>query len=230
MKKLLVIIFILLIIFVSLYIYKTNSKKINVIPSNIEKIEEYISKLYMWSEITGDALPEFKNINDAPDLWIWEVVKKNLDNYEISYDGLQEKAKELFGNDFKKFFPKEGTEYILYNENTKLYNIVGQGLDNEDDLFFIKNVKKTNYGYEVEIIEYRADYYEATMNEYGNIENQENYDVYIKNLKEDIVATVNVKDIENNRINIIKENINKFTSKIILLDEIDGNLYIKMVK
>ena len=39
----------------------------------------YISKIYMWKEITGDALPKFDNINDAPDVWTWEVVKKDLD-------------------------------------------------------------------------------------------------------------------------------------------------------
>ena len=73
----------------------------------------------MWQEVTEEALPKFNNINDAPDLWLWEVVKKNLDNYEVSYDEVEQKAKEIFGEEFTKQFPKEGTEYIQYNDELK---------------------------------------------------------------------------------------------------------------
>ena len=76
MKKLLAIICILLVIFIGMFIYKNNVNQNNVTVSEVKKIEEYISKIYMWQEITGEALPKFDDINDAPDLWVWEVVKK----------------------------------------------------------------------------------------------------------------------------------------------------------
>ena len=77
MKKLLAIICVLLVIFVGMYIYKNNINQNTVNVSEVEKIEEYISKIYMWQEVTEEALPKFDNINNAPDLWVWEVVKKN---------------------------------------------------------------------------------------------------------------------------------------------------------
>ena len=163
MKKMLVIIFILLIIFIGIYINKKNIGNETVTATEVNNIEQYISKIYMWQEVTEEALPKFNNINDAPDLWLWEVVKKNLDNYEVSYDEIEQKAKEIFGEEFTKQFPKEGTEYIQYNDELKKYVATGVGLDTLDDSFFIKQITKTKNGYEVEIAEYLEDY-ENSMN------------------------------------------------------------------
>lgn len=113
MKRLLVIIVLLLVIFISMYLYRYNMNKNMITVSEVKKIEEYITKIYMWKEVTGEALPEFENINEASDLWIWEVVKKNLENYELSSEEIQEKAVEIFGEEFDKKFPNEGTEYIV---------------------------------------------------------------------------------------------------------------------
>ena len=67
MKKMLVIIVILAMILVSMIIYKNiainKNKSVNV--QEVEQIEEYISKIYMWKEITKEALPTFENINNA---------------------------------------------------------------------------------------------------------------------------------------------------------------------
>ena len=82
MKKLVAIICVLLVIFIGMYINKTKSSQKIVTASEVEKVEEYISKIYMWKEVTEEALPEFNNINEAPDLWTWEVVKKNIEKYE----------------------------------------------------------------------------------------------------------------------------------------------------
>ena len=116
MKKLVAIICILLFIFIGMYINKSRSTQSLITASEVSQVEDYISRIYMWQEITDEALPKFDNINNAPDLWIWEVVKKNLENYELSYEEIQEEAMELFGNQFTKQFPQEGTEYIQYNE------------------------------------------------------------------------------------------------------------------
>ena len=48
----------------------------------------------MWKEVTEEALPTFKEINQAPEKWIWEAVKKNIEKYEdIKISDIQEKAK-----------------------------------------------------------------------------------------------------------------------------------------
>lgn len=227
MKKLLVIICILLVIFIGMYVYKKNINQNNVTALDVQKVQDYISKIYMWQEVTEEALPKFDNINDAPDLWTWEVVKKNLDDYELEYDEIQQKAIELFGKDFKKQFPKEGTEYIQYDKELKKYIATGIGLDTLEDTFLIKNISKTKNGYDVEIIEYLEDYENAV----GLEDENSTYDVYIKNLNKDIIATVKSDDSETNAIEVVKENIEKFTTKTVkLVKDSEGKIFVESVK
>ena len=213
MKKLLAIICILLVIFVGMFIYKNNINQNNITVSEVQKIEDYISKIYMWQEITEEALPQFDNINNAPDLWIWEVVKKDLENYELPYEEIQEKAIQIFGDDFKKQFPKEGTEYIYYNEDIDKYITTGIGLDTQDDMFYIKKINKTKDGYEVEIVEYLEDY----ENSMGLEDENEVYDIYIKNLDQETVTTIKSNEGETRAIEVVKGNIDKFTTKTVKL-------------
>ena len=62
MKKLVAIICILLFIFVGMYVNRSKSNQNLITATEVEKVEEYISKIYMWKEITGEALPKFDNI------------------------------------------------------------------------------------------------------------------------------------------------------------------------
>ena len=227
MKKLVAIICVLLVIFIGMYINKNKSSQKMVTASEVEKVEEYISKIYMWKEVTEEALPEFNNINEAPDLWTWEVVKKNLEDYELTYEEIQQKATELFGKQFTKQFPKEGTEYIQYDEQTDKYITSGIGLDSLDDSFLIKNINKNKNEYDVEIVEYLEDY----SNSAGVEDEDEIYDIYIKNLNQDTIATIKSNEGETKAIETVKENIDKFTTKTIkLIKDSDGNIYVKQVE
>lgn len=227
MKKLVAIICVLLVIFIGMYINKTKSNQKKVTASEVEKVEEYISKIYMWKEVTEKALPEFNNINEAPDLWTWEVVKKNLEDYELTYEEIQQKATELFGKQFTKQFPKEGTEYIKYDEQTDKYITSGIGLDSLDDSFLIKNINKNKNEYDVEIVEYLEDY----SNSAGVEDEDEVYNIYIKNLNQDTIATIKSNEGETKAIETVKENIDKFTTKTIkLIKDSDGNIYVKQVE
>lgn len=227
MKKLVAIICVLLVIFIGMYINKTKSSQKMVTASEVEKVEEYISKIYMWKEVTEEALPKFNNINEAPDLWTWEVVKKNLEDYELTYEEIQQKATELFGKQFTKQFPKEGTEYIQYDEQTDKYITSGIGLDSLDDCFLIKNINKNKNEYDVEIVEYLEDY----SNSAGVEDEDEIYDIYIKNLNQDTIATIKSNEGETKSIETVKENIDKFTTKTIkLIKDSDGNIYVKQVE
>ena len=217
MKKLLAIICILLVIFIGMYINKNKSTQNMVTATEVENVQEYISKIYMWKEVTEEALPKFDNINDAPDVWTWEVVKKNLDNYEATYEEIEQKAIQLFGKQFTKQFPEEGTEYIQYNDELGKYLTSGIGLDALDDCFLIKNIKKTKSGYEVEIVEYLEDY----ENSFGVEDESEIYEIYIKNLNQDTIATMKNNEAENKSVEIVKENLDK---------DSDGNIYVQSVK
>ncbi len=227
MKKLLAIICILLVIFIGMYINKKKSTQNMVTATEVENVQEYISKIYMWKEVTEEALPKFDNINDAPDVWTWEVVKKNLDNYEATYEEIEQKAIQLFGKQFTKQFPEEGTEYIQYNDELGKYLTSGIGLDALDDCFLIKNIKKTKSGYEVEIVEYLEDY----ENSFGVEDESEIYEIYIKNLNQDTIATMKNNEAENKSVEIVKENLEKFTTKTVnLVKDSDGNIYVQSVK
>ncbi len=227
MKKLLAIICVLLLILVGMYLYKTNLLKNNIKAQEVEEIEEYISKIYMWQEITEEALPQFDNINNAPDIWIWEVVKKNLENYELTYEEIQEKAIEIFGENLKKQFPKEGSQYIKYQEDIDKYFATGIGLDTLEDMFFIKSINKTNKGYQVEIVEYLEDYEQAMNIEAEN----EIYDIYIKKLNHETVATIKSNEGETRTIEVVKQNIDAFTKKTIsLAKDSEGKIFIESVK
>lgn len=227
MKKLVAIICILLVIFVGMYVNRSKSNQNLITATEVEKVEEYISKIYMWKEITGEALPKFDNINDAPDVWTWEVVKKDLENYELTKDEIQNKATELFGNQFKKQFPQEGTEYMQYDEKLGKYISTGIELDTLEDCFYIKNIKKTKDGYEVEIAEYLEDY----VNSLGVEDENEIYEIYIKNLNEETIENVKNTEGETKIIEVVKENLNKFTTKTVNLKKnSNGNIYVESVK
>lgn len=227
MKKLVAIICILLVIFVGMYVNRSKSNQNLITATEVEKVEEYISKIYMWKEITGEALPKFDNINDAPDVWTWEVVKKDLENYELTKDEIQNKATELFGNQFKKQFPQEGTEYMQYDEKLGKYISTGIELDTLDDCFYIKNIRKTKDGYEVEIVEYLEDY----VNSLGVEDENEIYEIYIKNLNEETIANVKNTEGETKIIEVVKENLDKFTTKTVNLKKnSNGNIYVESVK
>lgn len=229
MKKLIVIILILLIIFIGMYVYRENqiasNKSTEVTVDEISKIETYIQKIYMWKEITGEALPVFDNINNAPDVWIWEVVKKNLEEYELLYEQLQDKAKEIFGEDLQKEFPREGYEYMEYNEETNTYYAVGTGLDNQEDVFLLDQINRTENGYSVQIVEYLEDYSEAYNTE------ETEYNIEIRNLKDETIGTVKNTDDETSIQQLVKDNIDKFTKKEVeLKSDSEGNIYVTAVK
>ena len=229
MKKLIVIIIILLIIFVGMYIYRQNRIVSNqlseVSVDEINQIETYLQKIYMWREITGDALPIFDNINNAPDVWVWEVVKKNLEEYELTYQQLQDKTKEIFGEELQKEFPKEGYEYMEYNEETDTYYAIGSGLDNQEDVFLLDKIQKQDNGYTVQIVEYLEDYSE------GYETTDADYNIQIENLNDETIGEVKSTESETNIQQFVKDNIDKFTKKEVNLktDE-NGNIYVTSVR
>lgn len=221
MKKLIVIIVILAIVFVGMIGYKKiaihNNRNITI--EEINKIETYITKIYMWKEITTEALPCFEEINQANERWIWEVVKKNIEEYELTYEQIQAKAKELFGEKFTKEFPKEGTEYLTYDEQTNQYYATSMGLDQQEDMFLLNRIDVIENGYEVEVIEYLEDYSQTSKKE-------DNY-IIIRNTKEEEIGRIS--NIEEEAKEVVKNNSNKLNKKKLLLRVENEALYVEKV-
>ena len=229
MRKMIVAIVILLIIFVGMIIYRNMAISTNnqISVQEIEQIQTYITKIYMWREVTNEALPTFENINEASDMWTWEVVKKNLEDYELSYEQIQEKAKELFGPDFTKEFPREGTENFIYDEETDKYYATGMGLDQEEDCFLLNQINKTDTGYEVEIVEYLEDYSQENIENTENTSMQ-NFQIIIRNLNDEEIGKVE-ENQESSSQDIVKNNLDKFTKKIVTLKKEGDNIYVQKV-
>ena len=218
MKKMLVIIVILAMILVSMIIYKNiainKNKSVNV--QEVEQIEEYISKIYMWKEITKEALPTFENINNANELWLWEVIKKNLETYETTYEEIQQKGKELFGEKFEKQIPKEGNDSFYYDKESNKYLATEIVLDEEEDSFLLKDIEKEGEKYKVKIIEYIEDYSEENK-------------VIIRNSQEEEIGSVSTSDSETKIKEIVKNNKERFSQKNIEIKKEKDNLVIEKV-
>lgn len=222
MKKLMLIIIILVIIFTGMFLYNRIKVETNNISlQEIEKIENYINQIYMWKEITGDAIPIFEDINQANQSWIWEVVKKNIEEERSTYEQIQEKAKELFGPNFTKEFPKEGTQYLIYHEETNEYEPKEIELDQQGDLFLLNTIQRTKEGYEVEIIEYLEDYSPILQEE------AQDY-IIIRNLKEEEIGKI-TGSAEDEETTLVKKNIDKFSKKKVILKQENERLYIQKV-
>lgn len=202
----LVIIVILAMIFAGLVIYRNNptSNANSITVQEINEIENYISKIYMWKEVTNQALPSFEDINRADEIWIWEVVKKNLEEYKVSKEQIQEKAKEIFGENFQKEIPEKGNQVFEYEEQSQKYYATEINLDEQEDSFLLDKIEKTKQGYEVEIIEYIEDYGEETI-------------IKIRNLQGEEIGQVSSGESETKIQEIVKENKDKFSKKKIVL-------------
>lgn len=220
MKKMIVTIIILFIIFVSMVIYKDIEKKSEVTIDEINKIEEYMKKIYGWKEVTNEALPEFDNINNVDEKWIWGTVRENIDDYEIDYNKIEETIKELYGKELKKQYPKEGNEFISYDNETRKYQIKEINLDAMKDSYLLNTIEKNNDGYTIEIIEYLIDYTDS-----------ENGKIFIKNLNdENIYELKEDQVVESNLKKLIKQDISKFSKKKITLEKEEEKLVIRKVE
>ena len=223
MKQLVATICILLVIFVGMLIYKKQQiNNRNVSAEEVDKIQEYISNIYMWKEVTDEALPIFEDINQAPDKWVWEVVKNNLDKYQVTKGEITEKAKEIFGEGFNKDFPVEGTQALILLENTNTYIASEINLDNKEDSFFINKIEKTQDGYTVEVVEYLEDYSNVeslTEEDLQKNEEELNYSIYLENLNGDRISELKNNDGETKVIETVKANLDKFTKKVITLEK-----------
>ena len=222
MRKMIIIIIILDIIFVGMLINNNiaSDNQNNITINEVNQIEEYIKEIYMWKEVTNEALPKFDNINLANELWIWEVVKKNLEDFELEYNQIQDEAINIFGTELELKFPKEGNLSFEFNEQINKYQATQTNLDNQDDTFLLNNISKIENGYEVEIIEYIKDYSEAEQNE--NI-------ILIKNLSNEEIGRVMQNSSEQEIQEIVKRNKEKFSIKKLELEKKNNKIYVKKI-
>lgn len=217
LKKLIIIIVILLVIFVGMVIRRnklqSENNKQNATIEEIEQIEEYITKIYMWKEVTNEALPRFENINQASEQWLWQVVKKNLEEDVFSYEQIQLKAKELFGEGLSKQFPKDGVEGVIVVGENNMYNSSSIIIDEKQDKFLLNNIQKNTDGYVVEVVEYIENHKEAE-----NVEDDtQEYNIILQNIQDEEIEKVSSTLSGIQIKEMVKNQINKYTKKKVIL-------------
>ena len=220
MKKMLVTILILLIVFIGMLIFRTSENETEIKIDEINKIESYIKKIYGWKEVTDDALPEFDDINNANEKWLWGILRENIDDSEIDYSKIENTTKEIYGKNFTKEYPKEGTEFIFYDKEKEKYIVKETTLDAVNDLFLINKIEKNKNIYDVEIAEYLVDY---TNSDSGKIK--------IKNTNEEEIYELTEEEATDGNIQkVVKENMERNTKKQIELEKENESIYVKKVE
>lgn len=195
-----------------------SSKFENNIKNNYQDLEEYIDKIYlMYQEI-----PVFKTIEEAHLEWLYSIVYYPNPE-EMTIEQINDAVKEMFGNNVKELNEKELNKIWFYlNEDEKL--VYRNAIWDSDELNYeyrIKNTKKNNDIYEVEIVEliYAMEYNNKT----------DNLEYYLKDLKGNILFCINENegDIGEKEINeVFDKNIDKMESKILKIKyNKDNNQY-----
>lgn len=238
MKKVVIVVLAIIVITVAGYFvyFFTNQKEVT--DDEMAQIQIYLDEIYGWKITYDEALPEFKNINEANEEWIWDRVQQKLQKYDnpdetyaFTYTQIEKATKYLFGDKLKKEFPIDGTEFLRYDEEIKKFLASGFGLGEEDDCFIILTATKNGKKYTIEIIEYIEDH----VNVHEAFENEEakGYEFYIKNLNGEIVKTywaefyneyidneeyITIEDREEEIKQYVLENKDRFSTKIIKLE------------
>ena len=202
-----------------------------------EKINEYISKIYIG---TYTYMSEFNNINLANEQWIWECAYINLVNFEELYtamtvtkEDVEMSARQLFGDDLQKEFPKEGLEFWLEPEGDGyFYAAAGIESDFYND-YQILSYKKSDKDIIVNIVEYKYNQYwlgEPTELNLYKINSDKVIKTYSLN---NIITNDNYDDFMSSKVSeamtFVKENPELFSTATVTLeyDEQNDLLYIK---
>lgn len=201
---------------------------------NKEDIEKYLGKIYF---ILEDVIPSFTDINEANEKWIWKCAYCNLVRNEkdtgdkVTKEQVEDSAKEIFGKDFIKQFPKEGLEFWLEPDGNK-YFVAAAGI--EPDYFYeyiINSIAYKDNQVLLELIEYKTSdiWHNQTELKVLNIATNEEIKKY------DLIEYDNndyLLEMQENVKEFIKNNKEKFSmAKITLqIDEEFNQLYVVSVQ
>lgn len=227
--KVLVIVLILVIILSTFFIVKnknSENSKNNISDVEQKEIATYINDIYN----IHTAIPEFEDINDANELWIWDNINQYLCNHEefedrnqycdYTYEEISNFAKILYGNDFSLTVPVQNPAMIYDSEN----NTYGVPLYTVETLkeCQIESIEKSGNTYTINLIDYVISFvppFDSTSSD---------EEIYFYNITEfELNSSASniifkIEELKNYKEKIF-ENKDKFSSKTIVL-EYDENL------
>ena len=196
-KTLKLFILLILICLIGFLVYKFIIAKENEpIKQDFSQLEKYISDIYG----TTFLIPEFSDINEADEEWLWENVnqyvwnhnddyqEKNSKKYGYTYEDISKIVRNIYGDNLKKKFPK-GAVSMRYDSYRDLYGPTS---------FSTKNY----YNYKIDKIEQNGTTYTVSLYDYTISNSEEetfkvfnNYD-YLLNSDEGtpIISVDSLKD------------------------------------
>lgn len=183
--------------------------------NDVIKIQKYLDKTYSFLEF---SMPEFTNINEASEEWLFGIALFNIPFNEqgTPYDDVMKSAKSLFGPEFTNKFKKEDTKVAFYSALNNTFTIEGRGGAMLNPKYVISNIEKTLTGFNVEIIEY--------ISEDSNMATEEN--IYLLNKTERVQTFLYGQ--EKQMEEYVLANKAKFNTKQIVLseDKVTKEIYI----
>ena len=230
--KLLIIIILLSIIAIIMYqiVFSKKPKK-----DDFSGVRNYIKDIYGRTFL----IPEFSDINEADESWLWENVsqyvwnhddtyhEQNEQPYGYSYDDISKIVKILYGDSLQKKFPKGAVAMRYYSYNDS-YGPTSFGITNYYD-YKIDNITKNGNVYTVSLYDYTV----SLENFYKNVDAENafeifnNYDYMLNGNNATPLLTINTLKDEKFK-NILKQK-EALSHKILTItyNEAEGLYYIK---
>lgn len=238
-KNLKLFIFIILLCAIVFGIYQLAfSKTKNSSTKNFSNLKKYIADIYG----TTFLIPEFDDINDADENWLWENVnqyvwnhndeykEKNEQEYGYTYEDISKIVKTLYGDNLKKKFPK-GAVSMRYNFYRELYGPTSFGVPNYYN-YQIDDITKKENTYTVSIYDFTVSSYgfwgDDTTDDYFNIFN--NYDYLLNG--DDGTPIISVATLKDKKFENILDKKGELSHKILTIqyDEASNLYYITACK
>ncbi|MBR1539961.1 MAG: hypothetical protein IJ629_02100 [Clostridia bacterium] len=236
MKRNLRLLFIIIIlIIIAFFMYQLAFAKPKQKQEDYSNLKKYIRDIYG----TTFLIPEFDDINQADEDWLWENInqyvwnhddeyhEKNEQPYGYTYDDVSKIAKNLYGDDLRKKFPK-GAIAMRYDSYRDFYGPTAFGISNYYD-YKIDTIQKDGNIYTVSLYDYTVSlegfYGEDPEDDYFKIFN--NYD-YVLN-GENGTPIVEIKNLDDDDFKNLLKQKEKLSHKILKIeaDEAENLFYIK---
>jgi hypothetical protein len=186
-------------------------------------LKTYIKNIYGKTFL----IPEFTDINEADENWLWENInqylwnnddiykEQNAEEYGYTYDEISKIAQKLYGDDLKKSFPT-GSTYMRQDKYSGKYGPTSYGLEYYYD-YVIDSINQNGNIYTVTLYDYTVSLYRTlgdTTDYYIDIFNNYEYNLNGDN-GTPVVSTKSLKSIN---ISDYKDKLSKKTLTI-KLDE-----------
>jgi hypothetical protein len=220
-KIIVIIITIALIAFCTFRFIKNNPTKED--SNSYNDLENYISIIYGKTFL----IPEFDNINDADEDWLWENVNQYLwyynDKYEeknsvaygYTYDEISEIVNELYGDNLTKEFPT-GAKAMRYNIFNNMYGPTAYGLENYYD-YKIDSIKQEENVYTVSLYDYTVSLYRTLGdNPEDLIDIYNNYDYLLNG--DDGTPIISVTSLDDDNFTNLLDYKNQLSHKILKIE------------